>query len=242
MHSCSSLIVQKRRRSRELQVAAVADVHSPRYLDEFRRSISDCHRPDLFLLAGDLIDSGKVHEYRRVTDVIDSRLGNEFPIVACFGNEEKQDIREDIVRLVGHRVKFLEEMTFRVDIGEARVGIVGASPVVVNPVMSNDGGIHAIREAFERRAERLSRLLAEVADTSTHTILLVHYSPLVQAVSESDSNTFSWWVSKIVEVAPPDVIVHGHVHNSTHVKVMVSHTRVLNVAFPLVNKVTEFRL
>lgn len=67
-------------------------------------------------------------------------MGNEIPIVACFGNEEKQGIREDIVRLVGHRVKFLEEMTFRVDIGEDRVGIVRASPVVVNPVISDDGG------------------------------------------------------------------------------------------------------
>jgi len=205
-------------------------------------SMSACHRPDLFLLAGDLIESGNVHEYRKVTDAINSRLGNEIPIVACFGNEEKQDIREDIVRLVGHRIKFLEETTFRVDIGEAKVGIVGTSPVVVDPVISEAGGIRAIRESLEKRAERLAKLLAEAASTSTHTILLVHYSPLVQGVRENHSNAFSWWVSKIVELAQPDVIVHGHVHDATQIKVVIDGTTVLNVAFPLVNNVTEFRL
>jgi len=236
------MIVQGDSRNKALYVAAVSDVHSPRYLDEFRTSISTCRRPDVFLLAGDMIESGSVHEYKKVADAVNSRFGDDTPIVACFGNEENRDVREEVVRLVGHRIKFLEDTTFRVDIGEAKVVIVGASPVVPDRVVSQVGRTSSTRKSFEKRAERLSKLLAEAANTSTHTILLVHYSPLVQGARENHSNAFSWWVSKIMELARPDVIVHGHVHNAAQAKIVIDHTTVLNVAFPLVKDVTEFPL
>lgn len=93
-----------------MRIAAVADVHSPRFFIEFTNSLTQCWKPDLFLLAGDIVNRGKADEYPRVVDAIE-RIHGEVPIIACFGNEEYLESRDEIIALTGNRVIFLDEST-----------------------------------------------------------------------------------------------------------------------------------
>ncbi|MHA2462076.1 MAG: metallophosphoesterase family protein [Candidatus Thorarchaeota archaeon] len=227
---------------RRVRVAAVADVHSPKYLSEFQSALSQCDRTDLFLLAGDMIAPGMYKEYRNVVKVINSGIGENVPIIACFGNEEPDLVRDEILQLVGNRVTFLDDMSFRLDFDEVTVGIVGAPTLVTNSEVTGDRDLQVMREVFENRAEHLSKLLTDVAKTSTYTILLVHYSPLIETSTGGDSDRFSWWVSKTVERVQPDLVVHGHVHNATNLEITIGQTSIFNVAFPASRKITQFQL
>ena len=59
-----------------MKIIAVADVHSPKFLREFDESLSIHDRPDLLLLAGDMINFGKVTEYVAIVEgkIINSRI------------------------------------------------------------------------------------------------------------------------------------------------------------------------
>ena len=89
-----------------MRIAAIADVHSPRYLNEFREALKKCKRPDLFLLAGDMVNFGKIEEYRNISDAITSQFGDSLPIMACFGNDEHGANSLQMRDIVGPRIRF----------------------------------------------------------------------------------------------------------------------------------------
>lgn len=217
----------------------MADVHSPRFLKEFTRSLKLCRTPDLFLLAGDIVNRGAAKEYPRVLEAID-RIHGDIPIVACFGNEEYPASRNEILSLVEDRVTFLDESSTSLIISGRKVGIVGAS-VLLEQSQSAQEGINdqhsRIKHAFEKRALRISQHLQKLVNTVQHAILLLHYSPLSEESSE-----FSWWISKALESVRPTLIVHGHVHTSTNHKVVIGAIPVYNVALPAVGRITELSL
>jgi len=226
-----------------LLVAAVADVHSPRYLDEFSTSLSRCKVPDLFLFAGDMIGSRSADEYSGVVDAIESQLGTAVPIVACRGNEERRHMRGDVADSADGRVRFIDDEALRFDAGRTRLGIVGVSTMIAEHAASETTDIGSIGAAFERRIEKLSKLLGDLSKASTYTILLMHYSPLAgDSPVWKPGNTFSWWVSKCTEKTRPDLVLHGHVHTADRLETTVGGTRVINVAFPASGKVTVLEL
>lgn len=191
----------------------------------------DIKSPDLFLLAGDIVNRGKADEYPLVVDAIE-RLHGDVPIVACFGNEEYTDSRDEIVSLVGNRVSFLDESTTTLTITDSIIKIVGASVILDRSLEISD-----IRTFFEKRADRVSRLLHDAGTDSSDVILLMHYSPL-----EEKQQSFSWWVSRAIEDVKPTLIVHGHIHDSKEKKVVIGPTSVYNVALPAVGSITELTL
>jgi Icc-related predicted phosphoesterase len=217
-----------------LRIAAVADIHSPRFINEFTKSLKQCQTPDVFLFAGDIVNRGIADEYLCVVDLIE-RTHGEVPIIACFGNEEYIESRNEIVSLVGDRVIFLDESTTTLSITGSCLGVVGTSVILDQPL-----GLTEIKDVFEKRAKRVSKLLESVAKISDHTILLLHYSPLSE--EHHDSQSFSWWVSRAVEEVKPTLIVHGHIHNSKILKTKIETTSVYNVALPAVGSITELIL
>ncbi len=223
-----------------VRLAAVADVHSPKYLKEFEHALSTIQRPDLFLFAGDMVNFGRSVEYQNVIKAIDSSIGTEIPIIACFGNEEHRERRDDVLSIVGTRVKFLDEQNIIVDVDGIKIGIVGAA----FPFSSRDRQeirTEKIQTIFESRVANLSQLLSEISEKSNYTILLLHYSPLLET-SGDEMDSFSWWISEVVQESRPNLIIHGHVHSPMKRRTVIGDTVVINVAFPDDNKITEIVL
>ena len=222
---------------RSIRLAAVADVHSPRFLNEFEAAISRCETPDIFLFAGDMINRGKSSEYTKVLDAVES-LGSEFPIVACFGNEEPVASRDELRQITQNRVLFLDESHATFTISGEKVDIIGMSAVASEPSRSQLALNDDIRMVFEARAERLSKLLQESHKQAKYVILLMHFSPLL----EGNSLEYSWWVSKALEKSSPTLIIHGHMHDRFKEKIEIGATVIRNVAIPASGAITEITL
>ncbi len=221
-----------------VKIAAVADVHCPRFLNEFETALSKCRQPDLFLFAGDMVNRGQADQYVEVLDSVNSQLGSDFPIVACHGNEDPLELQDELHRLTKDRLTFLDEKSITLYLSGSRVAIIGMSAVSADPFEPQGNTVSDIQKIFEERASNLSRLLDEASSSADYVILLMHYSPLL----ESTSNEFSWWISKSMETAPPNLIVHGHIHNSTRNRIEIGATTIRNVALPAIGSITELSL
>jgi Icc-related predicted phosphoesterase len=71
----------------------------------------------------------------------------------------------------------------------------------------------------------------------------MHYSPCLETCEGEDSRVFGWLGSrkfyKLIMSEQPDLVVHGHVHNSVNHEAYIGETLVRNVAMPAVGTLTE---
>ncbi|MFX1417250.1 MAG: metallophosphoesterase [Promethearchaeota archaeon] len=229
-----------------MRILAVADVHSPRFLDEFTEGLNGTSKPDVFLMAGDMIHRGKAEEIEGVLNAIDARFGADFPIVACFGNEEYSEIRKSLISIAGDRIEFLDERSSIIEADGMKVGIVGTQGSLDKATNWQRRHIPSIKRIFQRRAARASSLLKNVRRKADRTILLMHYSPCLETCVGEETKAFAWLGSrkfyKVVQKQQPDLVVHGHVHNSSTHEARIGLSLVRNVAFPAVGSVTELEL
>ncbi|KXH76564.1 MAG: hypothetical protein AM326_02215 [Candidatus Thorarchaeota archaeon SMTZ-45] len=225
-----------------MKLAAVADVHSPKYLEEFRKSLKLVDPPDMLLLAGDMVNFGRAIQYTKIIQAIDSSIGDSVPIAACFGNEEFEDSRPEILSLAEGRIKFLDGDSAVFEIAKSKIGVVGAPAPKDFRGSTPNPNSKGLRETYESRAKHLSGLVKEIASEVDHTLLLMHYSPLLERLNDNDVNEYSWWISKTIEDVHPDIVIHGHLHRASKTEVMIGKTKIINVAFPAVGKITEIYL
>lgn len=220
-----------------VMIATVADVHSPRFLAEFRAALSRCQKPDLFLFAGDMVSRGKADEYRNVVEAVTSKYGVDLPIFACLGNEDPNDTQNELQYIIENRIVFLKDESTIIDIRGTNIGLVGisASGMTQHKPHSN---VDSLKTFIEARASRLTDLLQTVSKSSDVLILLMHYSPLL----ENNPDKFSALVSDAVSTSAPNFIIHGHVHDAMRKKVEIGATTVLNVALPLTGSITELSI
>jgi Icc-related predicted phosphoesterase len=229
-----------------MKILAVADVHSPRFYEEFKLGLSTHSEPELFLMAGDMINKGNAEEIVRVLDTIEDTLGVGFPIIGCFGNEEYTEIRKKLVKLVEGRMTFLDEQYSSVKSDGKTIGVVGTQGSLDKATTWQRRNIPGVKRVFERRAARASSLLKGLMKKVDHTILLMHYSPCLETCVGEETKAFAWLGSRkfynVVEKHQPDLVIHGHVHNSSEHKALIGRTIVRNVSFPAVGTVTELDL
>jgi Icc-related predicted phosphoesterase len=221
-----------------MRIAATADVHSPRYLNEFKSALLSCKKPDLFLFAGDMINRGKSDEYLNVLDAIDSLLGPDIPILACFGNEEPVACRDELHQITEDRVTFLDEEVLSINQNGSQLSIIGMSTVISEPPQVRANMLTEIRSIFDERVIVLSKLLQEASCSAGIVILLMHFSPML----ENGAIEYSWWISEAIETYPPNFIIHGHIHNSKVNEIEIGTTSIRNVALPAIGSITEFNL
>ncbi len=229
-----------------MRILAVADVHSPRFLNEFRSSLQGLEPPDLFLMAGDMISRGNAEEYTDVIDALEDTIGTAFPIVACFGNEEYSETRDRVLSLVGERILFLDEKSVILRMNKKNIGIVGTQGSLDTPTSWQRRNIPRIKQIYERRAERAENLLRKVSEKADIRILLMHYSPCIETCEGEQIRSFRWLGSRkfynVISSERPDVVIHGHVHNAIVHKALLGPTVVWNVALPAVGRLTEIML
>lgn len=229
-----------------MKILAVGDVHCPRFLDEFKQSVLQQRTPDAFLFAGDMVNRGKADEYTTILDLIEQRLGSGFPIIACFGNEEYNEVRKEILGIVGDRMLFLDEKSFIFEVKNDTIGIIGTQGSLDKATSWQRRNMPSIKGIFERRAKRASSLLKKMEKKVDYRILLMHYSPCLETCVGEAETAFSWLGSRkfynIIIDQQPDLVIHGHVHNSTKHSAMIGTTLVRNVALPAVGQITHLSL
>lgn len=229
-----------------MRILAVADVHSPRFLDEFITSLDNQSTPDLFLMAGDMINRGAAKEFPRILDVIENKIGCGFPIISCFGNEEYSEIRSDLISRLRDRITFLDEKSITLEVDGTILGIVGTQGSLDKPTDWQRINVPNVKRVFERRAERAEALLRKTLPSVDYTILLMHYSPCTETCVGEGNRSFAWLGSRkfytLISNLQPDLVIHGHVHNSTTHNASIGTTVVRNVALPAVGSITQLQL
>lgn len=74
----------------------------------------------------------------------------------------------------------------------------------------------------------------------------MHYSPCLETCEGEDIKAFSWLGSRkfyrVVVEHQPDLVIHGHVHNSTRHEATIGSTLIRNVSFPAVGSITELNV
>jgi Icc-related predicted phosphoesterase len=227
----------------KVRILATADVHSPRFLDEFKGSLPSHEPPDVFLFAGDMINRGSAPEYETILDTLEEALGDSFPIIGCFGNEEYSEVRKEIVSIVGDRMLFLDEKSTILESNGLKIGIVGTQGSLDKATSWQRRNIPSVKGVFERRARRAESLLKKMDKKVDHRILLMHYSPCLETCEGEDDKAFSWLGSrkfyKIVMKQQPDLVIHGHVHNSIRHQAMIGNSVVRNVSLPAVGSIAS---
>ncbi|MGV9103033.1 MAG: metallophosphoesterase family protein [Candidatus Thorarchaeota archaeon] len=229
-----------------MRILAVADVHCPRYLHMFEKSLAEMKAPDLFLLAGDMIDRGRISQYDVVLNAIKERFDDDFPIVACFGNEEYLEVRDEIADIFGDRISFLDDQSIVLEIQGIRFGIVGTQGSLDQPTRWQKQNLPRIKRVFGRRPSRVEHLLKKLSRKTDYQILLMHYAPCLETCEGANDRSFGAFGSKkfyrMIEVEKPNLVIHGHVHDATRQEARMGPTLVRNVALPAAEGVTGLKL
>jgi len=150
-----------------LIIAAISDVHSPRHFEDFVKAIDHLDaldtKPHLFLIAGDMINRGEIEEYEKVSNVLFGKMN--CPIVACFGNNEFTEQRDEIKRTVKN-VKFLDDQSMILEFPikewdrKMSVGIVGTTGSLETPTMWQKSHIPNIDRIYQNRVDAIDGNLA----------------------------------------------------------------------------------
>lgn len=226
-------------------IGAISDVHSPKYLEDFKRVLNNSPNVDLMLLAGDMIYKGQVKEYERVLKAIRNRYG-ECRIVACFGNEEYDDKVNDIMENYTE-VLWLNDNYTVTNIKGLELCIVGTRGCLDRPTSWQRKNIPNIFRVYEERLRKIDEMLASLTlKEGCFIVLLSHYSTTFKTlVGEPHWAWPELGSSKLEEIIrrrKPHVVIHGHAHNSKVYEVAMDRTQVYNVSFPATRKLTIIKL
>lgn len=229
-----------------MKILAVADVHSPRYLDDFVTALRHHTPPDIFLMAGDMINRGNIEEFSKVMRALEDNLPGEYPIIACYGNDEYTESRRKLNAIAKFKVIFLDEKSVVLEVDGTKIGVVGTQGSLDRPTTWQRRNISSIKRKFEQRADRALSLLKRLDGKVDRRILLMHYSPCMETCEGEDERAFAWLGSKkfysVIKSEQPDLVIHGHVHNSSQHEAFIDATIVRNVAFPAIGDLTELNL
>ena len=217
-------------------IAASSDIHSPKFFDVFLRSVDSLQvHPDLFLLVGDVIDKGKIEEYEKVSNVFFGRI--KCPIVACFGNEEYMELRDEIKKRV-NEIKFLDDESIILEINGTSVGIVGSSGSLDRPTRWQRKNIPNIQEIYENRVKKVDELLSQLE--ADFRILMVHYAPTYKILEGENPIIYPELgckkFEKVILERKPDLVITGHSHKGKK-EVWLDTIPIINVALPLRNEI-----
>lgn len=214
-------------------IAATSDVHAPRFYEEFVRAVDRIDiKPDLFVLAGDMIDRGQTDWYHKIYNAFLGRF--KCPIVACFGNNETiPDMRNEI-KSKFHEIKFLDEEATQFKFDYNVVSVVGSIGSLDVPTSWQRINIPDIEKIYKEKIENVDRLLHRMV--SNINIVVTHYSPTYKTLVGENSRVYgslgSHMFENVLIQRKPTVAIHGHSHRGTK-SAWVDHVPVFNVSLPL---------
>lgn len=224
----------------KLVIAAVADIHCPKYFDLFKNALKEIPTPDLFLLVGDTVLK---NDYTQLSDVISAiRNCYENKIIACFGNEEYEDSLMEYKKF--EEITWLSDESTVLDIKGKNLGIVGSRGSLDRPTFWQRTRVRGIGQVYKHRIEVINSLLADL--TANLKIVISHYAPTYRTLVGEREFLWPEMASKqlesVIEEMQPDLWLHGHIHRGTVPKIELGNTIIMNVSLPSTKKITIIEL
>jgi len=204
---------------------ATSDIHSPRYLDVFFLSRRNLPPSNLILLAGDLVDKGRVIHFDPIYRALSSTS-----VIAVFGNEDFREVRDEFRRMYP-KVIWLEDESHTVTLDHMTIEVVGSEGIISRPTKwQRELGIS--EEIYMKRFEKINKLLCD--SKADYLILLTHYASSYVTVTGERRWAYPELGYPLVEnvECKPDLAVHGHAHKATVLRAVVGNVKVYNVALP----------
>ncbi len=215
-------------------IAATSDIHSPRYYEDFVRAIDNMQvKPDLFLLAGDMIERGSpVEEYERVYNALFGKV--TCPIVACFGNNEFiPDLRVPIKQKIKD-IRFLDGESLTIKFNITSIGIVGTIGSLDIPTNWQRTHIPNIEKLYQGRMQAVEKHLHRML--TQYKIVLMHYAPTYRTLVGENPRFYGGMGSQMYEnmflQKKPNLVIHGHSHKGSK-SAWIDTVPIFNVAFPV---------
>lgn len=225
-------------------IGAVGDIHAPKFLDEFKRSLIafDSSGLDLFLLAGDLILKGNFTNLEYVLEAIEQK-GINCPVLACFGNEEYSDIRDQVRKIAGGKVRFLDDEVIVLVVHGVQLGIVGSQGSLESPTPWQAKNVPGIEKTYSDRIDKIDQLLTRL-ETDLR-ILLTHYPPTYK-VLKGERMMFYPHIGcnrceRMISKDKVDAAICAHSHMGIPFA-LVNGVPVHNVSFPVVHKISSIKI
>lgn len=213
-------------------VAATSDIHLPKNYHDFVVAIDMIQNsPDLFLIAGDVVHHGEMAEYDRFYNTIFGRFS--CPVVACFGNNEFEQMREEL-KSKYKDIIFLDDKSTVVEVNGKSVGIFGTTGSLEKPTPWQIANVPNIEKIFKDRVELADRAFQRMQ--ADFKILLTHYSPTFKTLEGENPQFFSGLGSQmyenVINARRPNLVVHGHSQHGLK-QAWIDTVPIFNVAFPL---------
>jgi len=220
-----------------MKIAATADIHAPYFFEQFVRGIEEMTiKPDIFLLAGDIVHNGRVEELPKVYNALFGKVA--CPIIATFGNNEFGEKTQQEMRKITPEITFLQDESITLDIGSLRVGIVGSIGSIEWPTAWQKKNFPNVKEEFENRIEKIKNLLQELK--ADFKILMLHYAPTFKILEGENVNVYPALAhrgyEKVIVETRPDLVVCGHSHHGKKL-VWIDTIPIFNVSLPLNGKI-----
>lgn len=226
-----------------MRLAAVADVHFRRedQKENMRQFAAVNELADLFVLAGDLTNHGRVEEMEEGLAVL---AHVQIPIVAVLGNHDHESDQQDtlagMARVAG--INVLDGTCFEHDgVGFAGTkGFCGGfAPYELMPF--GEGGIKNFVEIAQREAIKLDYGLAQLH--TSRKVAITHYAPVLETVVGEPEAIFPFLGSsrlgRVIEQHKPDLALHGHAHYGSFATELSSGVPIHNVALPILRRRQE---
>ncbi|MEM5879325.1 MAG: metallophosphoesterase [Candidatus Aenigmatarchaeota archaeon] len=213
-------------------IAATGDVHSPRYFEDFVKAVDALRaKPQLMFLLGDMIDRGQIEEYERVLNAFFGKI--TCPIIACFGNNEYSELREQIKQKY-KEVKFLDDEATVMQVGSLSVGIIGTTGSLDEPTRWQKVNIPNIENIYRSRVALVDNLLQRMR--TDISILMIHYAPTYKILEGENPNFYknmgSIAYEQVLINRKPTLVLTGHSHRGLKSS-WIDTVPIFNVALPL---------
>jgi Icc-related predicted phosphoesterase len=225
-----------------IRIAAAGDLHFDRKshhrLAKHFTGLEE--KADVFLLAGDLTQTGHPEEMQVLADDL---AKCPIPVVAVLGNHDyhvdQVDAVVQILKSAG--VTVLEQTSVVLDIKGQKVGIAGAKGFgggFVGACGCDFGELEM--KVFMRHSKAVARELERVLKEleTDYRIVLLHYSPTAQTLSGEKKEIYPflgcYYFAEAVDYGHADIAFHGHAHGGVEKGETPGKTPVRNVAQPVI--------
>lgn len=225
-----------------IRIAAAGDVHFDRKshnrLAQHFTNLQD--RADVFLMAGDLTQTGHPEEMQVLADDLKKC---PIPVIAVLGNHDYHlDQVETVTRILQEaNVTVLERSSTIIHVNGIKVGVAGAKGFGGGFVgaCGSDFGEPEMK-AFMRHSKNEARELENIikAMDVDYKIVLLHYSPTAQTLYGEKKEIYPflgcYYLAEAVDYGKADIAFHGHAHAGVEKGETPGKIPVRNVAQPVI--------